>query len=54
MSLRITFLLAGVFLTGCVLPPKESAHPETLKNIYAASNTGKLQRFRLRQEAAGE
>jgi NodT family efflux transporter outer membrane factor (OMF) lipoprotein len=32
MSFKSVFLLAGVLLAGCVLPPKESAHPDSLQN----------------------
>jgi len=32
MSFKNTVLLFGVLLTGCVLPPKESVHPDTLQN----------------------
>lgn len=32
MSFKNTVLLFGVLLTGCVLPPKESAHPAALAN----------------------
>jgi NodT family efflux transporter outer membrane factor (OMF) lipoprotein len=32
MSLKNTFLFACILLAGCVLPPKESAHPEALQN----------------------
>jgi NodT family efflux transporter outer membrane factor (OMF) lipoprotein len=32
MSVKSAFLLAGILLGGCVLPPKESAHPDALPN----------------------
>ena len=32
MSVKSTLLLVSVLLAGCVLPPKESSHPEALAN----------------------
>jgi len=32
MSFKNTFLLLSILMAGCVLPPKESPHPEALAN----------------------
>ena len=38
MSFKGALLLATVLLAGCVLPPKESAHRETLQNAHVGLN----------------
>jgi NodT family efflux transporter outer membrane factor (OMF) lipoprotein len=38
MYFKSAAVVAGLLLTGCVLPPKESAHPDTLQNTRVGLN----------------